>query len=227
MDHTYIEQHGLIEQYLKGNLAEEEEVLFEEHFHGCFECQEQLTFARSFSKGFHAMAAEDAARQAVVIGGIFTWLARRGRAVQAGLAAAVLMIALLPTMWLLIGPGNLASDGGVVSPSVLLLSAYRDRSGEPVAVIDAATSAPPVVLAVDVGSGSRFDSFRATIADATGINVLRRDGLRLNALEVLMISFPADFFPPGDYRLNVTGVTDDGPTVELGAYSFRVVAGAP
>ncbi len=227
MDHAYIDQHGLIERYLQGDLAEDEEVRFEEHFHGCLTCQEQLTFARGFRQGFHAMAAEDAARQ-LVVGGIFAWLARRGRGVQAGLAAAVLLVALLPSIWLLVGPGKLASDAGdVVSPSVLLLSAYRDGPGEPVAVIDRAASTTPVVLAVDAGGDSRFESFRVTIAGATGTTVLRREGLRPNALEVLMISFPADFFPPGDYRLRVEGVPGDDPAVELGGYPFRVVADGP
>lgn len=227
MDHAYIEEHGLIERYHRGDLAGDEEVRFEEHFHGCFECQERLTFARSFRKGFQAMAAEDAARQAVVVGGILAWLARRGRGVRAAVAVAVLLVALLPSIWLLSGHRKLVSDAGVGSPSVLLLSARRDGSGEPVAVIDHAAAAPPVVLAVDAGDDSRFESFRVSIDDAAGTTVLRREGLRPNALEVLMLSFPADFFPPGDYRLRVEGVTGDGPAVELGGYPFRVVGEAP
>jgi len=227
MDHTHIEEHGLIERYRRGDLAGDEEVRFEEHFHGCSECQERLTFARSFGKGFQAMAAEDAARQAVVVVGVLAWLARRGRGVRAALAVGVLLFALLPSTWLLSGRGKLAGDAGVVSPSVLLLSARRDGPGEPAAVIDRAASAPSVVLAVDAGDDSRFESFRVSIEDAAGATVLRREGLRPNALEVLMLSFPADFFPPGDYRLRVEGVTGDGPAVELGGYPFRVVADAP
>ena len=226
MDHAYIEQHGLIEGYLRGDLAGDEEIRFEEHFHGCFECQEQLKLAHGFAKGFRTMAAEDTARQAVV-GGIFAWLARRGRGAQTGLAAAMLIVALLPSMWLLIGPGRPASDAGdVVSPSVLLLSAYRDGTGEG-AVIDPATSESSIVLAVDAGGDTRFDSYRVRIDDTAGTTVLHREGLRPNALEVLMISFPADFFPTGDYRLVVEGVTGDGTAVELGGYPFRVVSDSP
>ncbi len=224
MDHAYIEEHALIERYSQGDLDGDEEVRFEEHFTGCSECQEQLVLARSLRRGFRAMAAEAAARQ-VVVGGIFAWLARRSHGLQAGLAAAVLLVALLPATWLLVGPGKPAGDAGVASPSVLLLSAYRDGPGEQTAVIDLATSAPSVVLALDPGD-SRFDSFRVSVDDAAGATVLRREGLQLNALEVVMISIPADFFAPGDYRLRLEGVADSGPAVELGGYPFRVVAGA-
>lgn len=228
MNHAHIEEHGFIECYHRGDLAAEEEARFEEHFMGCAECQERLVFARGLRQGMRAMAAEDTGRQAVVVGGIFAWLARRGRGAQAGLALSVLLVALLPMAWLLVGQRQLASDAdGVVSPSVLLLSAHRDAPGEPAAVIDLAVTTPSVVLAVDAGGDSRFESFRVSVDDATGTTVLRREGLRPNALEVLMLSFPADFFTPGDYRLRVEGVTGDGASVELGGYPFRVATGLP
>jgi len=38
-----------------------------------------------------------------------------------------------------------------------------------------------------------------------------------------MITFPAGFLAPGDYRLRVEGVDDAGAGVEVGGYPFRVV----
>ncbi|HEX7180782.1 MAG TPA: zf-HC2 domain-containing protein [Thermoanaerobaculia bacterium] len=98
MDHSEIQERGLVELYHRGLLPPDEEALFEEHFVGCPECQEQLVYARGFQKGLKTLAAEDAART-VVQAGLLAWLARRGR--LAGLLAAVLVLAaLLPAFWL-------------------------------------------------------------------------------------------------------------------------------
>jgi hypothetical protein len=52
---------------------------------------------------------------------------------------------------------------------------------------------------------------------------VKQTGLHPNSLEVVMIAFPAGTFPPGDYRLTLTGVRADGTTADLGGYPFRVV----
>ena len=43
-----------------------------------------------------------------------------------------------------------------------------------------------------------------------------------NAFEALMATFPADFFPPGSYRVHVLGLTPDGDAVPLETYPFDV-----
>ena len=187
---------------------------------GCAACQDQLTLLRSFRKGFRAMAAEDAAR--VSEAGLLAWLARRGHLARAGLAVAALLVAIVPAGWLLVENRSLSGAGGA-SPAVLVLSAYRDAGGGPAAVHDPGkTGERPLVLALDVGEAPRFESFRVSIEDEAGERVFIREGLRPNALEVLMLSFPADFFPPGDYRLSVAGLEAEGRVVELEGYPFRV-----
>jgi hypothetical protein len=101
IDHTEIEESGLVERYHQGLLPPEEEARFEAHFVTCSECMEQLELARGFQRGLKTAAAEDAAR-AVVRAGLFAWLARRGRLAQWGLALAVLLVAAgTPALWLL------------------------------------------------------------------------------------------------------------------------------
>lgn len=102
MDHSCIETHGLVERYHQGLLPPDEEARFEEHFVECPACMEQLELARGFQKGLKTMAAEDAA-QVIVSAGLFAWLARRGRLAQWGMAAALLVAAALPALWLLAG----------------------------------------------------------------------------------------------------------------------------
>src|SRR3954453_10617906 len=103
MDHTYIENSGLVERYHRGLLPPDEEAEFEEHFVECPQCTEQLELARGLQRGLKTMAAEDAAR-ALGGAGLFAWLARRGRLAQWGTALAALLIAAaLPALWLLAG----------------------------------------------------------------------------------------------------------------------------
>lgn len=228
MDHAYIEEHGLVERYFRGDLKAEEEVPFEEHFMACAACQERLKLARSLLKGMRAMASEDAVQRAVVEAGLFAWLTRRGRLAQVGLAMAVLWAAFLPSAWLWLENQRLVRDAaGVESPTVLFVNAYRTTPGEPAAVLDLGTVGSQILLAVDAGDDPRFESFRLSIETTAGTEVLRREGLLPNALEVLMLRVPASEFPPGDYRLRVSGLTATEPPVELGDYPFRVVAASP
>jgi hypothetical protein len=112
--------------------------------------------------------------------------------------------------------------GPLVNTPVFLLTAVRSNDAKP-ATIDLARTGDALALAVDLGEGLRFDTYRATIAKAGGARVFEKAGLQPNALETLMITFPSSFFAPGDYRLRVEGVKPDGAAAEVGGYAFRVV----
>lgn len=103
---------------------------------------------------------------------------------------------------------------------VVLLTAARGE-GEP-ATIDLSRTGDLLALAVDAGADPRFVSYRAAITKTGGGTVYRQEGLKPNALETLMITFPKTFFKPGDYRLAIEGVKADGGTAEVGGYPFRV-----
>jgi hypothetical protein len=116
--------------------------------------------------------------------------------------------------------------GPLVNTPVFLLSAVRSNDAKPV-TIDPAGAGDALALAVDLGEDARFDTYRATIVSiggrAGGGKVFEKAGLKPNALEALMITFPSRFFAPGDYRLRVEGVKPDGSSAEVGGYGFRVV----
>jgi hypothetical protein len=116
-------------------------------------------------------------------------------------------------------PHGLANP--LVNTPVFLLSALRSDDGKP-ATIDLARAGDALALAVDVGDDLRFTSYRATITKAEGGTVFRQAGLKPNALEALMITFPSSFFAPGGYRLRVEGMKPDGSASEVGGYPFRV-----
>lgn len=259
MDHDYIEEHGLIDLYHRGQLPPGDEARFEEHFVGCSECQERLEMARGFQRGLKTMVAAE-----VVQASLLSWLARRK-----GLAlAALLLVAGLPVLGYLAASrepedpvwqqryesaqrsaddlrGKLEESerrrreereqqvarvestpkpeaprpapSPLVNTPVFLLTAVR---GEGETVVINPGERGYFSLAVDAGDDPRFESYRVTI---TGARSFREAGLKPNALEALLLTFPADYFPPGEYRLAVEGVTPDGTASELGGYPFRVV----
>lgn len=85
-DHTKRDRDLVVERYLAGQLLEEEAMAFEEHYLDCGDCLDQLETARSLRRGLATVAAEDAARA--------PWGYHR-----AFLAAAVLLVAVLPAAW--------------------------------------------------------------------------------------------------------------------------------
>jgi hypothetical protein len=117
-------------------------------------------------------------------------------------------------------PRGLAAP--LTNTPVFLLSLLRGDEGKP-AVIDLARTGDALALAVDVGAGpgAGFSSYRATILRGSD-TVFRQAGLHPNALEALMITFPAAFFAPGDYRLKIEGIGADGAASAVGEYAFKV-----
>jgi hypothetical protein len=108
----------------------------------------------------------------------------------------------------------------LVNTPVFLLSTLRGDETAP--VIDLTRTGPALALAVDTGGDPRFTSYRAALTGPRGERVFRRSDLRPNALEVLLVTFPASTFSPGEHRLRVEGLRADGRATELGSYRFRV-----
>ncbi len=264
MDHTYIEERGLIDLYHRGQIPVEEEVEFEEHFVACADCQEKLAQARGFQRGLKVVVAEDAAR-AVTQASLAAWLRRRWR-----YAALLLLVAVLPFVGYVAGsrqtriavaswkerweterqsasklerllaeterrreqerreledklaqatPAPSApreTPSPLINTPLILLTAVRGEEETPMVHIGKNAY---VSLAVDAGDDPRFESYQVAIA---GPKAFRQAGLKPNALEALILTFPASYLPPGSYRLTLEGVLPDGAVVELGKHPFRV-----
>jgi hypothetical protein len=251
MDHAYIEEHGLIDLYHRGQLPPEEEAGFEEHFVGCPECQERLQMARGFQRGLKTVVAEDVAKA-----GLLAWLVRR----RWFAVAALILAAVLPVLGYLAGSRGAApmnteaswrqlfekerqsADGlrqrleeserqrlaqveetpappaPLVNTPVFLLTAVRGEDEAASVNVDSGYFS----LAVDAGDDPRFESYRVTITDSRGARVFREAGLKPNALEAVLLTFPAGFFKPGEHRLALEGIKPDGGAAELGGYSFQI-----
>lgn len=260
MDHSYIEEHSLIERYHQGRLPTEVEARFEEHFMACPCCQEELQAAREFRLGMKAVAAQETARQSLVQAGILAWLAQRSLLAQRGLLLAALLLVALPWLWTALQSRRLNSrleqaqseatdwqqryqaeqqesdslqtrlerlafslSEPLANTPVYLLSTLRSRPEQPSAAIDLSQVGSHLALAVDVGGDPRFESFRLTLADAAGNRLWQQGGLQPNALEAIMVTFPASFFSSGDYRLRAEGLLPDGRSIELASFGIKIV----
>jgi hypothetical protein len=84
MDHDYIEQHQVIEEYVRGRLPEAEADRFTDHYLTCKECLRRLELAERFQQGMRDAVAEDIAAP-VGLAAIFSSLA--WRRLMAGVAA--------------------------------------------------------------------------------------------------------------------------------------------
>jgi hypothetical protein len=103
MDHRYVEEHNVADQYVLGQLSAEQEARFEAHFITCQECLDQLELTEHFRRdlklvmpeavGRSPMYAQPAARG---------WRWRLAPRWPAALAvAAVVLAAALPSMFFL------------------------------------------------------------------------------------------------------------------------------
>lgn len=234
MDHSTIEQLGLVDRYFRGDVPADQEAEFEAHFFACEACQHELEAARDLRRGIKQLAAREAAHATILQAGVFAWLARRSRALQLGLLAALVLLAALPSAWLLTRPATgpeiavRATPNEVVDGStVFLLTALRGASDTaPLTIDPAKLPGTTFTLALDAPSDPRWSRFDIVVTGADAPVVLRREGLTINALEVVMITLPADYLPPGDYHLELLGHAADGATETLARHRLRVASPA-
>ena len=97
MDHSYVEEHDLVEPYLAGRLSESERDAFEAHYFACETCLELLETAEGFREGMLQAAAEDVAHVRL---GLLAGLGALSLRHRLALAAALLVLAALPGLWL-------------------------------------------------------------------------------------------------------------------------------
>lgn len=103
MTHQEIEQEDVVERYVKGRLAPEERLAFEEHFFACDECFAEVMTTEDLVAGVREVARRDSLARPHSASGILAELWRRGWLSPAALvptAAAVFLA--VGTGWLLL-----------------------------------------------------------------------------------------------------------------------------
>ncbi len=115
-----------------------------------------------------------------------------------------------------------SAEGPLVNTPVFLLALVRGTEKEGGTSIDPVKAGSHFSLALDVEEAPGVATYRITVSDARGKERFRRDGIRRNSLETLLVTFPSSYFPPGGYRLKVEGLDRQGGSSAVGEYRFRI-----
>jgi hypothetical protein len=248
MTHPQIEEEQILDRYLAGRLAEDEEALFEEHLFECRACLAQAEAGEELRRGVRAVAAEaagEAVRTTAALGFV-AWLRTRSPAVRGAFGALGLALVVLPLLltWqgLALREAREAAQQAAVAPPVappastgfeapfgdfqmVSLGVVRGGTPEPVVIrVDRTREAVLLSLELPEGTASRY---RVTLLRASGASegeaVWRGEALEPNLYETLLVALPVDFLEPGAYRIHLEALREGGAE-PAGELAFRVAA---
>ena len=228
MDHAYIDEHGLVERYVKRRLAADVEHAFETHLLDCDRCIADVEVASLLASSLQAAevgapsAAEHpiASRSPVPAARLLMdrpWLAAAALAVVAlGPAAMVYWTAGAPQTD---APSPLVRD----DVQLLALSPVRSTDAAPSYRVRLGETPFPVVFLLEV-EPTACEAYAATLTDPGGAAVWQGDGLELNAWDAVPLAVDSSLLSPGDYRFEVrSGSACATPQTTLASYGLRVL----
>jgi hypothetical protein len=86
-------------------------------------------------------------------------------------------------------------------------------------------SSPPklIVLLLELGPDTDFQSYRVAISAADGRSIWRKSQLTPSSNDTLALGFNSSLFKPGDHLLTLEGLTAQGRYVLIARHSFLVI----
>lgn len=214
MDRQYIEDHQVVERYLRGSLRPDEEQAFEEAYLGDPELLDEVQRVEGMQSAFKELDARGGLRQREASGG---WL-NALRSPQYAAAASIALVASLALSTVLYldnrslrSDGELLVDGGVDK----VLPLMQTRGAESVNQLIASDEGMTVLLP-DAGF-DEYDSYRVTVSRDTGAAseiVVTDDGITLSVvggIPSVPLLVPNRLLTPGEYRVEVLGRMTDWP----------------
>lgn len=215
MEHPRIDDDKIIDHYLVGQLAPEDEAAFEEHLFECSDCLEKVQWGEELRRGLRTVATEDITRATVAFSWM-AWLRQLGSSQRAGLASLGLVVALLPVALLwqqaeLTRARSAAGGGAELSApigdlSVVSMGVVRDAEIVEIR-LDPAKQAVLLSLELPTVDASRY---HVTLRDAAGSVRWRGDDLEPNLYDTLMVVLPSTYLTPGSYRLAIEALPASG-----------------
>lgn len=228
MDHAYIEEHGLVDDYVRHRLAPDDERAFEIHLLDCERCVTDVEVA-----GLIASSLQQAEGATAAAGGNVAEPRPSGPGARLlvdrpWLAAATLaVVALGPAAmvyWTAGAPQPQATPPLVRDDVQLLaLSPVRSAAAAPSYRVQLGDAPFPVVFLLEVEPADCED-YAATLTDPGGKPVWQGDGLALNAWDAVPLAIDSSLLSPGDYRFEVrSGAACASPGRTLASYGLRVL----
>ncbi len=241
MEHAQIEEHNLIDRYVRGTMPVELRADFEEHFLDCPECLEQLKLASALRDGLRLSAAELAASAAprpdvsffARLRSSFDWRW------AVAIAAACLVLASMPTLVLFNRLGSVTKE---LSSNRTALSAAKkmiegmEHAGAAVYILSPVRGeAAPARIAVPASSAltvltlesdfTRYATYRATLRNDRGQIVWQQDQIHPSSPDAIgIVLAPSVLAVPGAYRLVVDGEDAQGRYALAATFSLTVSA---
>jgi hypothetical protein len=217
LGHDEVAEQQLADLYLLGRLSPDDAQRFEIHLIECVECQEHIEVGEVLVTGLRRAAAEDTA---ALIGHATGWLRYR----RFLLAAA----AVVPALLLLVLAGvqraelrrlesRLTIDQGPAEGLYLPLAVRRSGPSQEPSHRVRLPSAGQLVLSLEL-EAPLASSYRVELLDSGGRVLWQGERLVPNAYDALVLTLPAAFLEPGDYRLVAEPVEGEGV-----GFGFRVL----
>lgn len=120
-------------------------------------------------------------------------------------------------------------SGNLVQPQINipvfdLIAARRGADGQTPLVNEIAIpdTARWMLFSLELEEETQYTTFHANIITAGGRPIWKQNGLHRASNDTLTISFPARYLRPGNYLLNLEGITSSGPPVNIASYPFRI-----
>jgi hypothetical protein len=226
MNRQYIRDHQVVERYLQGRLAADEEAEFEEAYLGDPELFQELKAAELLRRG---LAAHDGAQPNEQPASV---PARRAAAPRYALAASLVAgVALAFSSYLFVENRELRSSGGVaaaLASGARVVPLLAVRGGAAPTSLEATARNDSTVLLLDPGF-TPYDRYRATLVRRdTGSEMLSVDGLTPSYEDLLAVVVPSRLLTPGDYDVVLSGRMRDWPAErtsdDLGRTALTVTA---
>jgi hypothetical protein len=216
MDHSYIDQHQVIERYALGRLTEDETAAFEQHYLDCSRCLDQLEAAERLHAGLRGVAAEEATRAAARSGLLQALLTRLGRARLATLAVALALVAtlsLVPSLTYRFHNQQLHEElararSAQINLPLVFLSPNRSALAETDVDLNLSRSAGRIILAIDLG----LPEIRCwgQLEGPDGAVLWTAEGLEADAAGLITVALPNAAFDSGEHLLELLPQMETG-----------------
>jgi hypothetical protein len=112
-----------------------------------------------------------------------------------------------------------------VVPAFTLRAMRSDGADLPLPANRITLPSPPkqIVLLLELGPDTDFQSYRVAISAADGRSILRESQLTPSTKDTLALGLNSSLFKPGDYLLTLEGLTKQDRYVLIARHNFRVI----
>lgn len=223
MNHQEAENTKATERYLLREMTDDERTAFEDHYLGCAQCLESVTFGADFLDAGRELAAESHAQRSAEVG----WRER-------------LMAAFRP-VWQPVPAMALVLCMAFAGYEALLLQQIKSGNDEKVASVDyryiltgiahGAGDAKKIVVpkGAIVSVGVEFDprgefiSYEAQVVDQAGAKKIVVDIPQEQVGRMVSIALRTHLLSPGKYSTIILGSRSDGTEEQVGKGSFELI----